>query len=513
LSDTAVKAAAGFVAFKGGQLVANFARDAIEAGRDLQVNLNGLQSVFGESTGKMIDFSKGMSSMGLTMAEAAKASTFIGSVLKQSGFAMDEVTKQTQFLIKAAADLSLTFGYDVQESLLAMTALFRGAYDPIEKFGVAMKQSEIEGVKLERELDKLTGSAERFADATIRLELFTERSTDSLGAYERQANTLRVVQDQLRASFGNMEQILGAAMLPTVRDLTLSLIPLVETIGPVLAAAMQAVVPLLVSFSQNTEQIVSVLLDAIKAIAATVMVMSFLAKMLVENAELIINVAKVVLVLGGTLYSLRVGVSVMKTVRDAVAAFGVTIVKTTRTLNLLKLALIGIPIIGWIAALTTIGLVAYDISQAATEAGESLDEMFDEQSILQGAEDFKTLQEEVAATAGAFDEVTEAGGAAKDAVGDFYRKLSDEIDKQRAKLSLQQMGASDGLIQSILGSGEDWQRVFNDVVSRGIAGVQDVQKLFRATAAGLMRQCRSGKKNTASRSVSSRRMRLLLVTP
>jgi hypothetical protein len=46
------------------------------------------------------------------------------------------------------------------------------------------------------------------------------------------------------------------------------------------------------------------------------------------------------------------------------------------------------------------------------------------------------------------------------------------------------MGASEGLIQSILGSGEDWQRVFNDVVSRGIAGVADVQRLFRATAAG-----------------------------
>ena len=41
LSDTAVKAAAGFAAFKGGQLVANFARDAVDAGRDLQVNLNG----------------------------------------------------------------------------------------------------------------------------------------------------------------------------------------------------------------------------------------------------------------------------------------------------------------------------------------------------------------------------------------------------------------------------------------------------------------------------------------
>jgi hypothetical protein len=40
-------------------------------------------------------------------------------------------------------DLAATYGYDVQEALLGMTALFRGEYDPIEKFGVAMKQNEI----------------------------------------------------------------------------------------------------------------------------------------------------------------------------------------------------------------------------------------------------------------------------------------------------------------------------------------------------------------------------------
>jgi hypothetical protein len=75
-------------------------------------------------------------------------------------------------------------------------------------------------VKLERGLEKLTGSAERFADQQIRLELFTERSTDSLGAYERQANTLRVVQDQLRASFANMQQILGSQLVACCWDLT-----------------------------------------------------------------------------------------------------------------------------------------------------------------------------------------------------------------------------------------------------------------------------------------------------
>jgi hypothetical protein len=235
LSDTAVKAAAGFVAFKGGQLVANFARDAIDAGRDLQVNLNGLQSVFGELTPQMVEFTKATAGIGLSMAESAKAATFIGSVLKQSGFSMGEVTEQTQRLVRAAADLSLTFGYDVQESLLAITALFRGEYDPIEKFGVAMKQNEIEGEKLARGLEGLTGSAERLVDQQIRLELFYQRSADSMGAYERQAGTLRVVQDNLRATFANMQQILGSQLLPVVADLTASLTPLVQAIGPILA--------------------------------------------------------------------------------------------------------------------------------------------------------------------------------------------------------------------------------------------------------------------------------------
>jgi len=206
LSDTAVKAAAGFAAFKGGQLVANFARDAIDAGRDLQVNLNGLQSVFGEFTPTMVEFTKSTAGIGLSMADSAKAATFLGSVLKQSGFAMDEVSEQTQRLVRLGADLSLTYGYDVQEALLAMTALFRGEYDPIEKFGVAMKQNEIEGEKLKRGLEGLTGSAERLVDQQIRLELLYERSADSMGAYERQAGTLRVAQDTLRSSFNNMQQ-------------------------------------------------------------------------------------------------------------------------------------------------------------------------------------------------------------------------------------------------------------------------------------------------------------------
>jgi hypothetical protein len=484
LSDTAVKAAAGFAAFKGGQLVANFARDAIDAGRDLQVNLNGLQSVFGDLTPDMVAFTKTTASIGLSMSEAAKASTFLGSVLKQSGFSMDEVSVQTKRLVGLAADLSLTFGYDVQESLLAMTALFRGEYDPIEKFGVAMKQNEIEGVKLARGLEGLTGSAERLVDQQIRLELLYQRSADSLGAYERQAGTLRVAQDTLRATFANMQQIIGTQMLPVVADLTASLIPLVETVGPILAAAMQQVIPLLVAFAQNTDQIVGFTINLVKGIAALVTIIATLAKWIVENIGwLKVLVVGLAAVFSG-LYALRIGIVIFTGLRSVTQALNVTLGLTAVQIRIVGLALAALPIIGWIAALGTLVGIGYQLSESAKAAGDSVENMLDEKALLADIEELKNLNTEITASAEGFENVEGAAGNATNAVADFYQKLGNEIEKQQAKLRLQQLGASEGLISAILGSGEDWQRVFNDVVSRGIAGVADVQKLFRATAAG-----------------------------
>ena len=486
LSDTAVKAAAGFVAFKGGQLVANFARDAVDAGRDLQVNLNGLQSVFGEFTPTMVEFTKSTAGIGLSMSDAAKASTFLGSVLKQSGFAMDEVSEQTQRLVRLGADLSLTYGYDVQEALLAMTALFRGEYDPIEKFGVAMKQNEIEGEKLKRGLEGLTGSAERLVDQQIRLELLYQRSSDSMGAYERQAGTLRVAQDNLRATFANMQQILGTQMLPVVADLTASLIPLVETIGPILAAAMRQVVPFLVSFAQNTDQIVSFAVSLVKVLAAVVTVMAGLAKIIVENIGVIKALVVGLTVLATGFYALRVGVAVFSAVRAATLALNITLVQTKVALDTIKIAMFAIPIVGWLAALGTVISIGYGISESAKAAGDSVEDMLDTDALMADIDATKKSAEDALADVGdAMGEtVNGAGGAAKDAVKEFYSKLADEARKQQAKVGLQEMGLSDGLINSILGSGADWERVFNDVVSRGVAGIEQVQNLFRSTAAG-----------------------------
>lgn len=83
------------------------------------------------------------------------------------------------------------------------------------------------------------------------------------------------------------------------------------------------------------------------------------------------------------------------------------------------------------------------------------------------------------------DPIIPGGKEIKNAVADYYANLADEIKKQRARLKLEQMGASTGLIESIIGSGKDWLKVYNDAIKGGVAGITALQQRFNQTKAGL----------------------------
>jgi uncharacterized protein YunC (DUF1805 family) len=232
-----------------------FGRQSIESARDLERNLYALDTVFDSLSPGMREFAKNAENIGLSQSKAAKASVFIGSVLKQSGFEMSVVAEETENLVRLGTDLAALYGYDVQEALLGMTALFRGEYDPIEKFGVAMKQSEINSELAARGLNNLEGAARRNAEQTIRLELLYQRAADAMGAFEGQTGSLYTEQKKLGATFENMQAQVGTALLPSVVDLNEALRIMLVEITPGLIATFQGLAGVL-------EGIVTVFNDA-----------------------------------------------------------------------------------------------------------------------------------------------------------------------------------------------------------------------------------------------------------
>ncbi len=237
LGGTLGKVGAAIASFGLAAKGVQFTKQSIDSARDLERNLFSVKTVFDDFAPAIEKFTLNSANMGLSQKDAAKASVFLGSVLKQSGFAMDDVTMQTQKLVNLGADLSATYGYDVQEALLGMTALFRGEYDPIEKFGVAMKQSEINSELAARGLNNLEGAARRNAEQTIRLELLYQRAADAVGTFAEQEGTLYVEQKKLGATFENFQATLGAAVIPAVAELNTLFRELLEDITPGMESA------------------------------------------------------------------------------------------------------------------------------------------------------------------------------------------------------------------------------------------------------------------------------------
>jgi len=232
LGSTLGKVGAALASFGIAAKAVRFTQTTIEEAKNLQQNLFALDLIFGKLSPKMEAFAKDASAIGLSQAEAAKSSVFLGSVMKQSGFEIEDVADKTQTLVSLAADLALVYQYDVQEALLGMTALFRGEYDPIEKFGVAMKQSEINAVLVAKKLNHLTGEQRRLAEQTIRYDLFLRRASDSMGAFGRSSGNLAAESLKLSAEFKNMQSTVGTALVPSVTQLVVALKPLVEQLTP-----------------------------------------------------------------------------------------------------------------------------------------------------------------------------------------------------------------------------------------------------------------------------------------
>jgi hypothetical protein len=255
LGSTLGKVGATLAGFGLATKAVKFTSESIDSARDLERNMYSLNTVFGGMAPTMEKFTKNAHEIGLSQKDAAKASTFLGSVLKQSGFSMADTTKETQKLVSLGVDLATTYGYDVQEALLGMTALFRGEYDPIEKFGVAMKQSEINAELAARNLNHLTGAARRNQEQIIRMELLYERAADAMGAFTGQSGNLFVEQMKLQAQFENMQASIGTQLLPVMVSLTEALLPLIDLMGPKLAQAINESIPVLEGFVQEIKNI------------------------------------------------------------------------------------------------------------------------------------------------------------------------------------------------------------------------------------------------------------------
>lgn len=194
---------------------------AVKAGKAAAVQeqaIGGMEAVFKRQAPQMRTWARGMSDVGLSMTDAATFASRLGASLKGAGMPLQQAADQTRRLTELGADLAATFGGTTADAVTALGAALRGEYDPLERFGAALKASEVSALLAKRGQDGLTGAARNQAEMAARLDLIWKRTGDAQGQAAREADTSAAAWQRFRAKLDNATADLGTALLPVMED-------------------------------------------------------------------------------------------------------------------------------------------------------------------------------------------------------------------------------------------------------------------------------------------------------
>lgn len=198
-----------------GAAAAKFGADSVKAASDAQQSLGATETVFGKFADTVVKRSNAAAdAVGLSANEYRELANVVGASLTGAGVPLKKATDLTDQLNKRAADMAATFGGTTKEAIESVSSLLRGEADPIEKYGVSIKQSDVSARLAAQGLSGLTGEAKKQAEIQARLDLLMQKTAKTQGAFGRESDTLAHQQQVLGAKFENIKAKLGTALLP-----------------------------------------------------------------------------------------------------------------------------------------------------------------------------------------------------------------------------------------------------------------------------------------------------------
>lgn len=195
--------------------VSDFIGQAEIDASNLGQSVGAIESVFGRASRKIEDFGKtAFQTAGLSKRAVNEMAAVIGAGLQGMGFSADEAAAKTIDLEKRAADMAATFGGTTSDAIEAITALLRGERDPIEKYGVSLKDADVKARILAKGLDTSTTAAEKNANAVASLELLMEATAKTTGQFARETDSAAGSAAILNAKLENTSALVGEKLLP-----------------------------------------------------------------------------------------------------------------------------------------------------------------------------------------------------------------------------------------------------------------------------------------------------------
>ena len=208
------------VAAVAGGAVLGLAGKAVQAASNLEQAAGAVDSVFqGQAEAVHRLGENASTAVGLSSRAYQESAAVLGAQLQNLGFAGDQLVGTTDGLIALGADLAATFGGTTQEAVNALSAAFRGERDPIERYGVSIKQTQVNAWLAANGMSGLEGAAKSAAEAQATHALILEQTASAQGQFARESDTLAAQQQKASAALEDSSAAIGANLLPVIANL------------------------------------------------------------------------------------------------------------------------------------------------------------------------------------------------------------------------------------------------------------------------------------------------------
>lgn len=215
----------------------NMVKQAISLAGDLQQNIGGSESVFKNYAGTIQKTAEtAASSLGLSQSKYLATATKMGSLFQGSGFSVAQSADMVTQSMQRASDVASIMGISVDSAMEAVAGMAKGNFTMMDNLGVAINDTNLQIYAQEKGLGKLSTTQQKVNAA---MQMFLDKSDYAAGNYAKENDTYSGALTTFKAELEDFAAEAGTALLP-----------LVQSVLPVLSGAFNALKPVIMTVAE-----------------------------------------------------------------------------------------------------------------------------------------------------------------------------------------------------------------------------------------------------------------------
>ena len=250
-----VAVALGAMAAAAGTAAIALAKNVISSFGELEQNLGGAESVFGDYANSIVESSNyAYRNLGVSSSEYLATANKIGALFQGTGVEQERSLELTTQAMQRAADMASVMGINTEDALNAITGAAKGNYTMMDNLGVAMNNTALESYAADKGFDKLFKDMTQAEKAEVAMQYFFENTEQYAGNFAKEAagtvqgalGMFNSAKENLIAGLGNADADIGMLaqqMMFSISKVVENIVPIISNIAAALPGVIQSLIP------------------------------------------------------------------------------------------------------------------------------------------------------------------------------------------------------------------------------------------------------------------------------